>query len=298
MSPPTLYVTFVRHGESTDNLRTVWAGWKDAPLSNHGMNQARAVGEYFSNVTKFDAIYASPLKRAFTTAQAIYDRQPEPKPPLTTSLLVREQHFGIAEGKPWSWTQEEGLTLQEHFAKGIYPVLHGDREKFPEGESLVDLGERANQAVEDIILPHVWQAAREGKKDVHVAIVSHGLCISQMVAQLLKRNAGGIDIKDYRGLLNTAWTRVAVDVKGSEEDKPVDIPDDDDPPLSVYVTDINQHSHIDNILRQKGGIGNAAYDPKQADIRAFFGGKTDVGGGVKSNANDEIGVEFKPGSSL
>lgn len=31
-------VTCVRHGESTDNLRQVWAGWKDAPLSQHGMN--------------------------------------------------------------------------------------------------------------------------------------------------------------------------------------------------------------------------------------------------------------------
>jgi len=31
-------VTLVRHGESTDNLKRIWAGWKDAPLSQHGMN--------------------------------------------------------------------------------------------------------------------------------------------------------------------------------------------------------------------------------------------------------------------
>ncbi|KAI9458819.1 hypothetical protein F5148DRAFT_1219875 [Russula earlei] len=38
MSDSSVILTFIRHGESTDNLRSIWAGWKDAPLSNHGMN--------------------------------------------------------------------------------------------------------------------------------------------------------------------------------------------------------------------------------------------------------------------
>lgn len=66
------------------------------------------------------------------------------------------------------------------------------------------------------------------------------------------------------------------------------------PLLVMRVTDINRHSHLDTIVRrlrsnvhpspltpgltrqvrQKGGIGRAAYDPKQKDIRAFFGRKT------------------------
>ena len=33
---------------------------KDAPLSNHGMNQAKAVGAYFAD-TPITAVYASPL---------------------------------------------------------------------------------------------------------------------------------------------------------------------------------------------------------------------------------------------
>lgn len=66
------------------------------------------MGEYFANAdTKFTAIHASTLKRAFSTAQALYDAQPEPKPTFTKSLLLREQHFGIAEGRPWTFTGEE-----------------------------------------------------------------------------------------------------------------------------------------------------------------------------------------------
>lgn len=82
------------------------------------------------------------------------------------------------------------------------------------------------------------------------------------------------------------------------------------------MTDINVHEHIDQIVcnirirctvfgltlfvipqkRQKGGIGSAAYDPSQKDIRAFFGGG-EVNGDIvakdqsESNAKDEVGVD-------
>ena len=47
--------------------------------------------------------------------------------------------------------------------------------------------------------------------------------------------------------------------------------------------------------RLKGGIGSSAYDPKQKDIRAFFGGgavkPAAVGGRSESNAKDEVEVD-------
>ena len=50
-----------------------------------------------------------------------------------------------------------------------------------------------------------------------------------------------------------------------------------------------------NQKRQKGGIGSSAYDPKQKDIRAFFGGaevETTVVAQEQSesNARDEVGA--------
>jgi len=278
--------TFIRHGESTDNVRSVWAGWKDAPLSNHGMNQAGALGAYFAD-THFTAIHASDLKRAFTTAQALYDHQGDPKPSFDSSELLREQNFGVAEGKPWTFRSDPPLTLEENMAKGIYPELYGDDEKFPEGESINDLAERARTALEKFMLPHVWQAAKEGKTGIHVAIVSHGLCISQLISELLKKSAKQGGEIGYRGLWNTAWTRVVVNIEGAQEGQPIDV-DKELPFLVVRVTDVNCHSHIDNIKRQKGGIGSAAYDPRQEDIRAFFGGKSVAS---KSNADAENAEE-------
>lgn len=175
------------------------------------MNQALACGKSLAG-TQFDAIYASPLKRAYSTSRAVYDAQPEPKPTFTVSSLIREQYFGIAEGHSWQMQQRPGLSLEDHFAQGIYPVLYGDDDKFPEGESINDLAVRARQAIDELVIPHIWEAARTGKKGVHIALVSHGLCISHLISQLLQKNDGGAPKGDYRGLLNTAWSRVAVDV--------------------------------------------------------------------------------------
>lgn len=107
-----------------------------------------------------------------------------------------------------------GLSLEEHFAQGLYPVLHERWQKFPEGESLNDVVARAQQAIDELVMPHVWEAARQGKKDVHIAIVSHGIAISELIPVLVMKDESRLHPGHrWRGLLNTAWTRIAVDVK-------------------------------------------------------------------------------------
>lgn len=91
-------------------------------------------------------------------------------------------------------------------------MLYRNDEKFPGGESINELAQRANVAITALVLPHVWQAAKEGKTGVHIAVVSHGLCISQMISELLKMSTKQ-DEGDYRGLQNTAWSRVVIDIE-------------------------------------------------------------------------------------
>ena len=164
--------------------------------------------------TRFTAIYASTLKRAYSTAEAVFEKQPERKPLFESSPLLREQHFGIAEGKPWTYTMTSNLSLEEHYAQGVFPVTNGRGEGFPEGETLNDVAGRAEQAIQDFVLSNVRKAAEQGKKGLHIAIVSHGICISELVPLLMRKDESGQDPgRKYRGMHNTAWTRISVDVR-------------------------------------------------------------------------------------
>lgn len=256
-----LTVTFIRHGESEDNTKWIWAGWKDAPLSAQGREQAAAAGKYFST-TKFAAIYTSPLLRAYQTAEAVRDANQHPPSSVIQNPKLREQHFGIAEGKPWesASSQEAYSSLEELFAKGTFPVLTGRDEHFPEGESLNDLSRRAGEALQECVLPHL----RGQNADEHILLASHGLCISELVAALVRLDPDAEPGLDYRGLLNTAWTRIVVSLKDPSQGLDVTKP----PPLNVKVTDFNVATHLEDV----GVIPVKTADAKQA----FFAGKADA----------------------
>ncbi|KAK1926076.1 histidine phosphatase superfamily [Papiliotrema laurentii] len=276
-------LTIVRHGESTDNLRPVWAGWADAPLSVHGMNQAKALGESYRE-TRVDAIYASDLLRALWTAQQIERNQPDPKPAFTVSPLLREQHFGVAEGKPWG-------------EKGGFNRGPGRTFKFPEGESLEDVRNRANEAISKFIEQHLEECRGKPAKSRHVVVVAHGIFNSEFLGALLARRAGHAPLEwSYRGMTNTGWTRSeigyaeeAVQVSSPDLEthpsgplSPTSVPDDPPPmetpesdrlqPLVIRILCADVTTHLEGVHRQKGGIGSSSFDANQSDLRKFFGG--------------------------
>lgn len=68
----------IRHGETVDNVAGLYAGVRDSLLTNHGIEQARRLGEHFTKEEihiSFDHIFASPLSRAYKTAQALQTAQ-------------------------------------------------------------------------------------------------------------------------------------------------------------------------------------------------------------------------------
>ncbi|PBK68837.1 phosphoglycerate mutase-like protein [Armillaria solidipes] len=185
-------ITFIRHGQSEDNPRGIWAGWKDAPLSELVLSQAKALGDHLST-TRIDLIYSSPLLRARQTGEAVQSGQSIP-PALITNPHLREQHWGIAEGHPACRHAPLNVTHEEAFKVGIFPrtALLDDDGRFPGGESRNDLVARADIAIKD-----------------------HGLCIGQLIAALLRYDASADKDVSYEGLRNTAWTRVKVSLNSN-----------------------------------------------------------------------------------
>lgn len=286
-----LTVTFIRHGQSTDNVRHVWAGWADAPLSQRGRAQAEALGAYFSQ-TLFTKIYASPLKRAATTAAFVLAAQPTPQPPHDFTIeSIKEQNFGVAEGKPWSFTDyKTSKSLSEYISEGKYPAPRPG-ERFPDGESDEDLAARATQAVDEVIVPHVRSAARAGRAE-HIALVSHGLCIGALIRALLKRDSSRVaPTREYTGMQNTAWARVVINMQGFADGTPIDFADEDTHPLIVTAMDFGRADHLVKLKINAGGTGKIAYDPKQRDIRAFFSGAANTVATEQSESNAQGGID-------
>lgn len=268
-------VTFIRHGQSEDNVRTVWAGWKDAPLSALGRKQAQALAESMSS-TRYTHIYVSDLKRAHDTGKAVHDALATPvKPPFTVTRLAREQHFGVAEGNEWVMSIPPDTTREELHAQNIYPVYYGRHEKFPEGESMDDLRDRAVEALRQCVLPHI------DDDEAHVAIASHGLCISEMMGALVSLDPEADQTVSYKGLLNTAWTRVHIQRRENGHDAA----DDALPVIKIKVESFNQADHLDGLEDTK-----EAEDNTSSEARAYFGGQVKD----ESATNARIEVEATP----
>src|SRR3990170_3919093 len=99
-----LDVYFLRHGQTTynaDNNR--YCGRTDIPLAEKGIAQADSVHQQLKHIS-FDAVYSSPLQRAFNTAQIASGK----KDVIKDDRLI-EADFGEWEGK----TREEFISENE-----------------------------------------------------------------------------------------------------------------------------------------------------------------------------------------
>ena len=181
----------VRHGETDWNKeRRIQGGFTDTELNEAGRKQAERIALALKN-EKLTALYSSPLKRALKTAQAIakfHNLKVETDPNL------REVNSG----------EINGLSLEE--IKASYPDFWREWKesenplRFPEGESLEELQNRAWGVIKGIIQRH---------PDGAVVVVCHVFTILAIICQALElklpyfrrleHNIGGISILNFKG---------------------------------------------------------------------------------------------------
>ena len=92
---------FVRHGLSVLNVKGLFAGQTETPLTDEGRLQAKQAGEY-AKTLHIDYIMSSPLSRALDTAKIIAIEIGFAPENIDVNTLVIERGFGELEGKPWA----------------------------------------------------------------------------------------------------------------------------------------------------------------------------------------------------
>ncbi|WP_035768648.1 histidine phosphatase family protein [Butyrivibrio sp. NC2002] len=102
-------IWITRHGQTDLNAQKLMQGRTDMPLNEVGIAQAKAAREKIGDV-KFDAVYASPLDRAITTASIIAGVD---KSQIITDERIIETDFGKYEKRPYG---KMGLSMSLYWA--------------------------------------------------------------------------------------------------------------------------------------------------------------------------------------
>ena len=165
-----IYIT--RHSKTIWNMEKRLQGRKDSPLTHEGIENAKALKTYLTNQS-FDFIFSSPILRAYSTAQIIFDSYD-----IIQDERLAEMNFGIFEGRKITDILNTDFEL--------YDQLWHDPARFtriPEGESYDEVIERAQSFIEDL---------KKLPIDSHVMIVTHGMFFIVFLATLL-----GYEKKDF-----------------------------------------------------------------------------------------------------
>ncbi|NJL35923.1 MAG: histidine phosphatase family protein [Leptolyngbyaceae cyanobacterium RM2_2_4] len=109
-------VILVRHGQSTYNAEKRHQGCSDrSTLTEKGVQMAHQTGQFLQSLT-IDAVYSSPLKRAYQTAQQMLMTLPNGDSlPLHTSDLLQEIDLPAWEGLPYQVVRESFADDYRHW---------------------------------------------------------------------------------------------------------------------------------------------------------------------------------------
>ena len=162
-----LYI--IRHCEATGNRDRVFQGISDCDITELGAKQLECLAERFKNI-KPDAVYSSPLKRAYLTAEAANKYHGLP---ITKVDGLIQIDGGEIEGISWvdfPETRPEVEYLWSFEPHNFHPKG---------GESMRNVYIRSWKAIKDIV------GKNEGKT---VFVASHGCTIRNIICNALGRS--------------------------------------------------------------------------------------------------------------
>jgi len=194
---PQFDFAIIRHGQSEANRQNIFTGWRDSPLSEQGISEARASGKLLKEEGfHFDVAFTSLQSRAIKTLWLVLEEMDLMWIPVRKHWLLNERHYGALQGKNKIEAVEKfGEAQVNKWRRGyaIQPPLveltDHDYPKFdpryasvpenelPRAESLKDVSARVLPFWLSEILPLV----RQGKK---VLVAAHGNSLRALLKHL------------------------------------------------------------------------------------------------------------------
>jgi 2,3-bisphosphoglycerate-dependent phosphoglycerate mutase len=197
MQPSTYDLVIIRHGQSEANKENIFTGWRDSPLSEKGIEEARAAGRQMrKDGFTFDVAFTSLQSRAIKTLWLVLEEMDLMWIPVIKHWRLNERHYGALQGKDKRQAVEEFGEAQVHQWRRGYAVQppqvaldDPDYPKFdpryasvpeselPRSESLKDVSARVLPYWQSDIVPMI----RAKKK---VLIAAHGNSLRALLKHL------------------------------------------------------------------------------------------------------------------
>ena len=190
----TYTLVLMRHGESEWNKKNLFTGWVDVPLSEKGVEEAKAGGVMLKEAGVLpDLLFTSMQKRAIKTANLALDTADRSWIPVQRSWRLNERHYGALQGLDKAATRDKygdeqfmlwrrsydtpppAIDPGSEFAQDGDPRYAGD--PIPHTECLKDVLERMLPYWDSNIVP----ALQTGKT---VLIAAHGNSLRSIVTYL------------------------------------------------------------------------------------------------------------------
>lgn len=167
MKGKTVKLILVRHGETPSNRENRVQGITDIPLSEHGHLQVQMLAESLKG-EKINALYSSPLKRAYQTAEAIARYH---NVTIEMDRNLQEMNHGDFENVTVQELREKHLPFLTQWMNNPASVV------MPNGESLVSLQNRAWLTIKRII-----------DTQIDTLVVSHSMTIMTILCKIVNHD--------------------------------------------------------------------------------------------------------------
>jgi len=160
-----------RHGETIENVKSIWQGHLPGKLSKKGKEQAKKVANRLKN-EKINAIYSSDLARAKDTAIEISKFHPET--PIHLIKELREGDLGSITGKKkykidWN-NPPKGIENRESMRKRVKKLLDKVYKKHP-NDTIIFVGHNGiNKALITAIMGKHASHMKKIDNQYHTAI--------------------------------------------------------------------------------------------------------------------------------
>lgn len=163
-----------RHGQSEWNLKNLFTGWRDPPLTDLGVQEAHKAGAKLKALgLHFDIAYTSALSRAQETCQIILEEMSQSDLEVIRDQALNERDYGDLAGLNKAEAAKEFGEEQVHIWRRSFDVPP------PGGESLKMTAARVLPYYEREILPRLLRGEQ-------VLVAAHGNSLRALVMHLEK----------------------------------------------------------------------------------------------------------------